>query len=35
MERSLEYIEPFTQQEIVENAVRSWLEEAGYWRGDS
>jgi hypothetical protein len=30
IQRSLDYIEPFSQQAIVETAVRDWLRNAGY-----
>lgn len=29
-ERSLDYVEPFTQQAIVESALSEWLRSAGY-----
>lgn len=30
IQRSLDYIEPFSQQAIVEAALRRWLEDAGF-----
>jgi len=30
MERSLDYAEPFSQQAIVEAAIRDWLQSAGH-----
>jgi len=30
MERSLDYIEPFSQQSIVEAALSDWLQSNGY-----
>jgi len=34
IQRSLDYIEPFSQQAIVETAVRDWLRNAGYSMAD-
>jgi len=30
IQRSLDYAEPFSQQAIVEAAIRDWLHNAGY-----
>jgi hypothetical protein len=30
IKRSLDYVEPFSQQAIVETALRSWLNGQGY-----
>lgn len=32
-ERSLDYVEPYSQQDIVAEALSAWLEEHGYVRG--
>ncbi len=34
IQRSLDYVEPFSQQAIVETAVGDWLRNAGHWADD-